>query len=302
MTSLVHIERAQPWLGTIVKIGVQAEDAETANTAIDAAFAEIALIHRLMSFHEPFSDVSTINRNPASVPIPIHPHTAKVLRLAHEISNASEGIFDVTVAPALVANGLLPQPQQAPDPDNAACWRDLDLQESNLVKNRPLWIDLGGIAKGYAVDVAINTLLQHTTGQCYVNAGGDLRVERGEPQRIALNVPNHPPDQLPIIEVADSSVASSATPAERGAHFDGRSRSPLAQGRFATVMAQRCVIADALTKVALSTSPTRVAVLDKFQATALTFHPAEGWLTLGSRVTPSDAVGLARSRQEPSVC
>jgi FAD:protein FMN transferase len=281
MPPAVRVERAQPWLGTIVKIGTSAPDSQTANAAIDAAFRDIALVHRLMTFHEPDSEVSRINRSPTDTPIRIHTHTAEVLRIALEISQQSEGVFDVTVAPLLVSNGLLPVLDRAPDSE--ASWRNLAFEGTDqIILTCPLWIDLGGIAKGYAVDLAINTLLQHATCHCYVNAGGDLRMARGEPQQVLLNVPDHPPDSIPIVEVADGSVASSATPAKKGPHFDGRDKSALVPSKFAAVLAERCVIADALTKVALSASPLRETVLAQFQATALTFHPAEGWIRLGA--------------------
>ena len=99
----IHVAR-----GTYVAIGVGLPDAE-AQVAIEAGFAAIAGIHRLMSFHEPLSDVSRTNRAGGGT-VRVDPHTYAVLAAAQHLAEASDGIFDITVAPDLVAWGFLPRP------------------------------------------------------------------------------------------------------------------------------------------------------------------------------------------------
>src|SRR5579875_3350604 len=116
------VERAQPWLGTVVNIRAEGLSAADAHSALSAAFEEIALIHRLMSFHQPQSDVSRLNREGSIRPISVHPHTLDVLNCAQRISAASRGCFDVTVAADLVRWGWLPSPNDGGEiPDGR--WR-----------------------------------------------------------------------------------------------------------------------------------------------------------------------------------
>src|SRR5262245_46578838 len=107
-SSLPSIERARPLLGTTVAIRVHGLDENAAHRAIADAFEEIALIHRLMSFHEPESDVSRVNREAVDHEIEVHAATFEVLRQAEEISRFTDGCFDITIAPELVGLGLLP--------------------------------------------------------------------------------------------------------------------------------------------------------------------------------------------------
>jgi FAD:protein FMN transferase len=102
------IRRARPLLGTFVEIEVAGAAKSDKNAAIDAAFDAISLVHRLMSFHEPESDVSRFNREARVRPTQVHAWTFQVLEAAIEMHRRSSGVFDVAVAPALQAMGLLP--------------------------------------------------------------------------------------------------------------------------------------------------------------------------------------------------
>ncbi|CAB3783877.1 hypothetical protein LMG28614_01750 [Paraburkholderia ultramafica] len=167
------VRRAKPLLGTLVDVAVGAPDRDFAQTAIGAAFAEIRDVHRLMSFHEPSSDVSRINRAAPGVPVEVDPRTADVLRLATELQDASAGGFDCTVAPVLVRHRLLPwvdgwdgneaRPRRRElHGELAGCSPDrvpaFAIDACSVVKQRDCLIDLGGIAKGYAVDRAVEAV------------------------------------------------------------------------------------------------------------------------------------------------
>jgi len=158
----------KPLLGTFVRIRVGGLPASQANAAIDNAFAIIADIHRLMSFQESGSDVSRLNRSAHRTSMRVHTHTYTVLSHAMDLATASGGGFDPTVAAKLATWGFLPRPDDAPYPADEACWTDIALLPNNqIVFARPLWIDLSGIAKGYAVDCAATHLLE---------GGADLRT------------------------------------------------------------------------------------------------------------------------------
>ena len=253
---LPSTERARPLLGTTVAIRVHGLDESDAHRAINEAFEEIALIHRLMSFHEPDSDVSRLNREAADHAFEVHPATYEVLKRAEEMSRLSGGYFDITVAPTLVANGLLPSPDTRRAPNPQATWQDVCLEPNHGVRfRRSLWIDLGGIAKGYAVDRAMEKLRAHGAIQACVNAGGDLLVYGPDTERVLLRTGVAPGDALPVLEIENAAVASSgcsSEPRDAVPHIDGRSRERIGQGHFVSVVAEHCVVADALTKVVLA--------------------------------------------------
>jgi len=282
--SLSTIERARPLLGTNVAVRVHGLREQQANKAIDDAFAEVAMIHRLMSFHEPNSDVSRLNREASTGPVTVHPATFEVLRCAEMMSRSSDGAFDVTIAPELVKAGLLPPPDSTLFPDPAASWRDIELHDDQRVRfRRRLWIDLGGIAKGYAVDRALSILRDHGAIRACVNAGGDLVIFGPEAEIVHLAAPSS--DALPILEVQNAAVASSGplpdaadgTPAP---HFDGRSRRSITRA-FVSVVAERCIIADALTKIVLALGERSEPLLRGHQASAHLYDGA-GWRHFGA--------------------
>ena len=268
------VERAKPLLGTRVAVRVNGLSAEAAHKAIDAAFAEIATVHALMSFHETASDVSRLNRQAHLEPVLVDERTYEVLRRAQTVSAASDGIFDITVAPHLVSRTLLPQPEDASTPDGNADWRDIALLPGNRVFfGRPLWIDLGGIAKGYAVDRAAEILLAFAPSQIFVNAGGDLRVAGCEDERVALDTGHDDRNAVPVVVISNGSVASS----NGRAHIDTRNGAGCSARRFVSVMAPSCTDADALTKIVMARGADSAPSLSRFGAWAVLYEEDSGW-------------------------
>lgn len=275
-------ESTRPLLGTFVTVAVdRGTDPANADTLLDKAFAVIGHVHARMSFHDPGSDLARLNTAAAGEAVRVDAETFAVLRLAADIARASEGVFDVTLAPALVAAGRLPAPP-GPAADPAARWTDLVLESPDRVRVlRHLWLDLGGIAKGHAVDLAAEALREAGATAFRINAGGDLRVGGGDPQAVVLAVPDLDAAARPVIELCEGSLASSAMAAGPAVHFDGRTRMAAGHGRFVSVVAPQCALADALTKVVLALGPASVPILAGFGATAYLYAPAEGWQTLG---------------------
>lgn len=279
------IERCRPLLGTFVRIRVQGLAPERAHAAIDAAFEEISTIHRLMSFHEPDSDVSRLNREAYSKAVVIDARTHEVLARASNVSFHSDGVFDVTVGAALVTRNVLPTQPGAPGPDKMASWRDIDLKSGNRVQFlKPLWIDLGGIAKGHAVDRAIAILANWSPTQASVNAGGDLRIFGPDSEQIRLAPTHCESEMAAMVELENGSLASSCgqmagrylrqrnTP-----HVDMYHGRALHAPQFVSVVAPSCVNADALTKVVMAKGACAAPVLAKYGARALVHDAQSGW-------------------------
>jgi thiamine biosynthesis lipoprotein len=246
----------QPWLGTLVELRVEGLDATRAARACEQAFAEVACIHRLMSLHESGGDLDRLHRARPGTPVRIDARTREVIGWALRIAAASDGRFDPTVAAQQVARGLLPRPASPWSPDRSASWRDIELIGARGIRlARPLWIDLGGIAKGYAVDRAVAILVAAGATQVCVNAGGDLRVAGTRIEVVNLRT-QAGIEAVPALEIADAALATSAGPLEPAGedspvHLHGRTRRPTGAGCVASVVATDCVVADALTKVVM---------------------------------------------------
>lgn len=274
------IERVRPLLGTVVSLRVHGLAPMRAHAAIDAGFDAVQALHNAMSFHEGDSEVSRLNRDAYRMPVTVSDATYAVIAHAQAISALTEGAFDITVAPLLVARGLLPCPAHAPDPDGCAIWRDIELLPENRIRfRRPLWIDLGGIAKGYAVDRAMAVLRGYGPLQACVNAGGDLRVAGPEAERVRLAAEDCCDEIVPMFELKDGSLASSESRAA-GPHIDPRRRAR-EHRQFVSVAAPLCMDADALTKVVMARGACSARMLAAFGARAAIHDTAHGWREVG---------------------
>lgn len=233
--------------------------------AIDAAFLAIGAVHELMSYQLVTSDVSRLNLSALAAPVRIDPRTHAILSTALDIAMRSDGAFDPTVI-GRTAEFELP----------GGCSDIEMLPDSRVRFHRPLRIDLSGIAKGFAVDLAIEALKEAGIGSALVNAGGDLRAVGSHAFPVALRNPRAPCETARLIEVREAAVATSAAyysrrpsaQGERSDLIDPRSGGCyLAEGSV-TITAPTCLLADALTKVALFDIDA-AAVLAHFQAEAL---------------------------------
>lgn len=168
-----NLKRMQPLLGTFVEIGVST-DIHNASEAITCAFKGIEKVQDLLSFHNADSDLSRLNRS-GQRGIELHPISADVLRLALHMTGITEGDFNCTVGGALVDKGVLPD-HGGVRAISIGTGDDVVLNGCHARLLRPVRITLDGIAKGYAVDHAVNILQQQGIHSGWINAGGDLRV------------------------------------------------------------------------------------------------------------------------------
>jgi thiamine biosynthesis lipoprotein len=288
------IERARPLFGTIVAVRVHGVAPRRAQHGIEQAFSALGEIHRLMSFQEATSDVSRLNRDAALAAVTVHTHTYRVLAWAACIARASNGIFDASIGAQLVDWGILNAPEAAAPADRSATFRDIELLPGQQVRfKRPLWLDLSGIAKGYAVDRAISVLARSGIAQACVNAGGDLRILGKQAERVALRAAVPSAAALPMIEIEGAALATSSGELTRrrhaqrwvSAHVAGHTRHAIDARTTVSVLASRCVVADALTKVVLADPQRGAQVLGQFRAAAYIHHPdnaGNGWQALGA--------------------
>jgi thiamine biosynthesis lipoprotein len=277
-SACADIRRARPLLGTFVEIAVAAGSRSAA--AIDAAFEAVAEVHRLMSFHERNSDVSRLNREAGLRPVVVHPWTFRVLEMAVEMQRRSNGVFDIAIAPALQTMGLLPSTHA-----NGAIGRGprlpdaIELLEGHAVRFRQadIAIDLGGIAKGFAVDRALETLRDFGAESGLVNAGGDLATFGAEAQTIHIRHPRSPGELVCSVEICNEALASTARRFDpfHGAETAASAVIDPSSGQLpqlidgTTVRASSCMIADALTKVVMIAGTDAGDLLEHYGASAL---------------------------------
>jgi thiamine biosynthesis lipoprotein len=247
------IRRARPWLGTIVEIGVAAGH----DAAIEAGFEEIGRIHRLMSFHEATSDLARLHGACAGDVIRLDRDTVAVLRVAADLHRDTGGIFNIAVGRQLVRNHFLPRVDVGHLGRFAGDVSDIEIVDDCHIRiRRPTLIDLGGIAKGYAVDCAVTALQAAGVPQGIVNAGGDLRLFG--PETMPITIRRGEGGYSAAFAVRNCAVASSENSRSRRKvqgrlvtpHI-GRDGQPVVADQTITVTASTCVIADAMTKVAM---------------------------------------------------
>jgi FAD:protein FMN transferase len=242
--SRVEIRRARPLLGTIVDL--------SGNGALECGFAAIAKVHRLMSVHDPASDISRLNRDAFAKTVRVHPWTWRVLKAAQTFARESGGIFDITAACRL------------------GDWRDIALEENHEVRfRRPVVVDLGGIAKGFAVDRAVDALRRAGVSSGMVNAGGDLRVFGPASRAIHLRNPVEPALVSGTLSLRNRAIATSATYFAPRALIDGQTRRALTDLISVTVAAADCMTADALTKIVFVLREKAAPILARHGADAL---------------------------------
>ena len=283
------IRRARPLLGTFVEIEVLGATEARRIAAVDAAFEAVAKVHRLMSFHDRDSDVGRLNREAHSRPTAVHAWTFAVLQAAAELHRRSNGAFDIAIAPALQALGLLPRTHEAVAV--MAGGDAIELLDGYAVRFRDpaIAIDLGGIAKGFAVDRALDVLRGFGMTGAIVNAGGDLATFGAEPQLVHIRHPRSPAQIVCTVRVENEALAASARRFDLFHAADTSSSAVIDPASLcapdvvdgASVRAPSCMIADALTKIVMIAGTGASDLLEHYAASALMIS-ADGSLQISS--------------------
>lgn len=248
--------------------------AATLEEAITAAFTAIGRLHDLLSVHDANSELSRLNREADRHPVTVSASTYEILRRADRLAVESNGAFDYTVAPTLARWGLLPEHLNRTSPGN---WRDVSFLRRRQIRFlRPLALDLGGIAKGFAVDTAVDVLRAHGIAAAVVNAGGDLRVFGPQPSVIQLRHPAQPQALAGHLDLCNAALATSSPcftefpwRDRRVSHLVNSNTGAAITGHVSvSVRAPECWLADALTKVVLNAPQRAEKLLAKYRAEA----------------------------------
>ena len=261
--------RCKPMLGTYVEI--QINEAQMGLTsrqlqlAMNEAFASISLVQSLMGFHDPYSELSMVNRLEPNRSLEIHQWTEKVLKTAQLICQESHGLFDCGVGRQLVYQKLLPLHQINHAPSDQSSILSIQFLGNQVIcLTQPVCLDLGGIAKGFAVDEAVRALKLCGIQNGIVNAGGDLRVFGKQSHTVLLRSPRRANE---LIQVGSLKEGAMATSSNHTIFHPQKGITPV-QGSY-SVIAKECIHADALTKVLALSQDTRHPIFQNYGAESL---------------------------------
>lgn len=246
----------------------------------EEALDEITRLDAALSRHRPDSEISAVNRGAAQGWVRVTPEVAALLTHALALSHASEGAFDITVAPLLAAWGLSAGTGAGAEPSPTALAAAHECVGAGLVEVDParpavrfrrpgVQLDLGSIGKGFALDRAAERLREAGVGSALLHGGTSTVIALGPPPgqaawRVAIPAPPDPAgvDSAPpvaIAELVDGSLSVSAiwgrgfTAGGRfhGHVLDPRSGGPVAHNLLAAVVLPSATVSDALSTALL---------------------------------------------------
>lgn len=269
------VRRRIPVMGTIAEIAIVAggrpDEERAAHEAIGAAFDELRRIEALMTSFDDRSDVGRANVGAARDGVVITAETALVVRASLDWASATDGAFDPAVGRAMKLWDVSHRHEPPADADvrryaGRALWRRVDVSAMSgspalRFGDADVRVDLGGIAKGYAVDCAAGVLRQRGFHDALVNVGGDLvalgRSATDEPWRVGIQSPDSPSDETAFVGEIDAEDTAIATSGDYVRFFEWHGRryhhlldpvtgAPRATSvRSLTIQAPTCMAADA---------------------------------------------------------
>jgi FAD:protein FMN transferase len=209
----------QAIMGTVVRVELWSEEQKAGTAAIAAVMEEMRRIDRTMSTYKDDSDISLINRTAAQRPVAISNELLELIERSLQMSELTGGAFDITYASA----GYLYDFRRKIKPSEEALAKALpainyhhillDRTHSTIKFSQAgVRIDLGGIAKGHAVDRCIALLQAHGIKQAIVSAGGDSRIigdHRGRPWIVGIRDPRQEGKVVAALPLSDAAVSTS---------------------------------------------------------------------------------------------
>jgi thiamine biosynthesis lipoprotein len=255
-------------MGTRIVVELWSEEPASGERAIDAVMAEMRHIDESMSTYKPTSELSRVNATAARAPVPISRELFDLLTTALEYSRITEGAFDITYASVGFMYDFRarkrPSDEQIAGALPAVNYRHviLDRQARSVrFTQAGVRIDLGGIAKGYAVDRGIAILKQRGIAHALVQAGGDSRIigdRFGKPWIVGIRHPDHKEQIIARLPLVDTALSTSGDYEryfdENGTRYhhiiDPHTGHSASKVRSATILADTATRSDGLSKTA----------------------------------------------------
>lgn len=283
-------------MGTFAHVVVVADDSATAKKCVAAALEEIRRVDELMSDYKSDSDIGRANAQAAEHPVQVSDSTYEVLQRSIEFSKLSDGAFDVTVGPLVALfreekkAGVVPTEEQIAQAKARVGFEKLELDEQNRTVRfsvEGMRLDLGAIAKGYAVDKAIEAAQRAGAIGAMVDLGGNVKCFGSPPKGrdhwlIGVQDPNSAVEGLGgggilfTLKITDAAMATSGDyqqfvviEGKRHSHILNPRTGVSAEGlSSATIITDNATDADALsTAVSVMGSPKGLALIEKLPGT-----------------------------------
>jgi thiamine biosynthesis lipoprotein len=261
-------KRAWTVMGTFAAVSVPAADAGRLDAAVDAVQPIFKTFEQRLSLYNPTSELSRVNAAAGGAAVPVNPATRQVIALARRYAEATGGAFDPTVGPVVRAWGFSGGKTPTAVPDSALIsnllavtgWQHIRVTDDGISLALPgMKLDLGGIAKGFAVDVAYEAVRDAGFQDALVDLGGNMRTlghgRKGVPWTIGVRNPFDREDLVGVLRIPSGmAVATSGNyerfvtiAGKRYAHiFDPRTGRPVTGMAGVTVVSPTAVEADAL--------------------------------------------------------
>jgi len=296
---------------------VKLAGASLSPTRLEALRTDVQLaldgVDRGMSLFRADSELMHFNRHAAATPLALSKDLFHVFAAAQQVSELSQGAFDISIAPLVHAWGfgpdkrsVVPAPDQLQPRRAAIGWRglQLDAAQGTARKSRPdLQADLGGIAKGHGVDLAALALEAGGIEHYMVEVGGEVRTRGINAQGRAWQIGIEQPDAVPqrarsVVPLSGRAMATSGdyrhyfeSAGRRYSHeIDPRTAAPIAHGLASvTVIAKSCMQADALATALIVMGPDRGLALARQLALPALFIVREAGGSLRDIATPAYA-------------
>ena len=284
-------------MGTFAHLKAVSYDTDTAKKCVETAFTEIQKVDDLMSGYKSDSEISKVSRDAFKGPVKVSRSTFEVLQKSAEFSRLSEGAFDITIGPltelwrsAAEANSV-PTDAELEQARSKVGYEKLFLDANELTVRFAvdgMKLDLGGIAKGYAIDRAIEAMQTGGAIGGMVDLGGDIRcfglprqdrdnwrIGLQNPTQIEAGGPNHVVGEgrvLLVLKLENAAVATSGG-YRRFVLIEGKKYSHIMDSRTAagaealssaTIISQNATDADALaTAVSVLGAEKGIALIEK---------------------------------------
>ncbi len=187
---LFRIERSAPAMGTTYTVEIYGRDKGVMQAAAESALEEAGRIDRMLSNYRPESELSRVNQQAADQPVKISQELFDLLTTCLEYSRASQGAFDITVAPLMKVWGFYKDSGRLPDRAEVRAalgqigYRNVELSPASRTvrfARHGVSLDPGGVGKGYAVDKMVGVLRKSGIACALVSAGGSSIYGMGAP-------------------------------------------------------------------------------------------------------------------------
>ncbi len=288
---LLQQSREHPYqvavFNTVGEIRLWSKNAQACNASAREIIAAWQELHRTLNLFAPESELSQLNRSPVGEAFACSERLWAVLQVAREVYALTDGAFDVSISPLMHLWGFRKQRSELPtDEEIAAILPSVGLEKIHfnaanrtVTFTRPgMALDFGGLAKGYALDLA-NEILDKNGLDCYLlDLGGNIYCTeklppgRKQPFQIGIRDPSDAGKIFKVLSIRNSFVSTSAN-YERGIRIgekkighiiDPRSGQPVDNRSSVTVVTSRGSYSDAFSTAVFVAGP---AMADKLSAT-----------------------------------